>query len=254
MHNQNIQSVQRASAILKAFGEASPQLGVGELARQLDLHKSTVSRLLATLEGEGWVERAPHGDKYRLGVEFIRLATRAPHFADVRAVAPPFLNKLAEHTHETVNLSIRDGNAALNVEQASGAYLVGGTNWVGRRTPLHCVANGKVLLAFQPRAEIERVFMTPLSRFTQHTLTSKSAVRAELRRVRERGYATALGELEEGLNAVAAPIRDRSGAVVAALSVSGPAYRVSVERVPELAQLTCDAANAISERLGAVTA
>jgi DNA-binding IclR family transcriptional regulator len=248
-----IQSVQRAAAVLKAFDRAAPELGVTELGRKVHLHKSTVSRLLATLELEGLVERVPGTEKYRLGFEFVRIAGQVTHFNDVRAAARPVLDALAEASGETINLAVLDGDEVINVEQTSGPHMVGMANWVGRRTPLHCVANGKVLLAFLPGTEIERLLARPLARFTDRTIVDPELLRADLARVRECGYAVALGEIEQGLNAVAAPIRagalGAGGEVVAAVSISGPAYRVTPARVAALAELTVGAADTIGRRI-----
>lgn len=245
-----IQSVRRAAALLRAFGAGDSELGVSELSRRLSLHKSTVSRLLATLESEGWLERAPGTEKYRLGPEISRLANHMPHRGDVRTVARPYLVDLAALACETTNLAVLDGGEVHNVDQVSGPHLVDVGNWVGRRTPLHCVANGKVLLAYQPAAEIDRILAGTLVAFTPHTLVDPTALRAELARVRTQGYAAALGELEDGLNAVAAPVYGPDGAVVAALCVFGPAYRLPPERVPEFAAHTLAAARQISKHLG----
>jgi DNA-binding IclR family transcriptional regulator len=245
-----IQSVRRAASLLRAFGHGASELGVSELGRRLNLHKSTVSRLLSTLESEGLLERAPGTEKYRLGPEIARLAGRAEPLGDVRDVARPFLVELAEVTRETANLAVLDGDEVNNVDQVSGPHLVRVGNWVGRRTPLHCVANGKALLAFLPLVDLERLTAGPLAAFTSLTLTRIDALRACLAQVRQLGYATALGEIEEGLNAIAAPIWDADGNVVAAISVSGPAYRVTAERVPELGQITRDFGQRVSQRLG----
>jgi len=236
--------------LLRAFGAGTAELGVSELGRKLNLHKSTVSRLLATLESEGLLERAPGTEKYRLGHEILRLAGQAAHLGDVRATARPVLAALAETTRETANLAVLEGAEAHNVDQASGPHMVRIGNWVGRRTPLHCVANGKVLLAHLPPEEIERRLAGPLEAFTPFTVVDKEVLRAQLAEVRQQGYACAIGEIEEGLNAVAAPVRDAAGQVAAAVSVSGPAYRVTPDRMAELARLTREAGERISERLG----
>jgi IclR family transcriptional regulator, acetate operon repressor len=245
-----IQSVQRATRLLKAFDSGPAELGVMELSRRVDLHKSTVSRLLATLESEGLIERVPETDKYRLGFMLMRLAGQVTHFGDVREAARPMLVELTERSRETVHLAVLDGDDVVNIEQISGPHLVREGNWVGRRTPLNCVANGKALLAFQPEATIARVLAGPLPRYTERTIADPARLRRDLAQARERGYAQALGEIEEGLNAVAAPIRDAAGAVVAAVSVSGPAYRVTADRIPELGALVVGAAAKISARLG----
>jgi DNA-binding IclR family transcriptional regulator len=245
-----IQSVQRAAALLKVFDNGPTELGVSELSRKARLHKSTASRLLATMEREGLLERVPGTEKYRLGFMLLRLAGQVTHFGDIRDTARPVLVALAESSRETVHLAVLDQSEVINIEQISGPHLVRDTNWVGRRTPLHCVANGKALLAFRPAAEIARVLADPLARFTARTIGDAERLRGELALIRERGFAQALGEIEDGLNAVAAPVRDGSGQVIAAVSVSGPAYRVTVERVAELGELTIAAAGQISGRMG----
>jgi DNA-binding IclR family transcriptional regulator len=244
-----IQSIQRAVHLLKAFDDQG-ELGVTELSRLVGLPKSTVSRMLATLEHEGLVERTPASDKYRLGFLLVRLAGRVSHFRDLRAVAQPVLLELSERARETIHLAVPDGDEVVNIEQISGPHLVRETNWVGRRTPFHCAANGKALLAFQPAAAIEQVLAGTLARFTERTITERAQVRAELAQVRARGYARALGEIETGLNGVAAPVRNAGGEVIAAVSAGGPAYRVTSERMHELGALVVEAAATISTRLG----
>jgi len=247
----SVQSVKRAATILRMFGHDSPELGVSEVGRRLHLHKSTASRLLATLESEGFVERVPDSEKYRLGLELLRLAGQTPRFSDMRSIALPLLRDLAERSGETVNLAVPDDDAVVNIEQVSGPHMVGGTNWIGRRTPLHCVANGKILLAFRSRADIDRVLAGPLARYTTRTLTGTVALRADLARARAKGYAVALGEIEEGLHAVAAPIHDAQGRAIAAVSVSGPAYRMPPGEIKSFGRMTAETAERISARLGA---
>jgi DNA-binding IclR family transcriptional regulator len=244
-----IQSIQRAAALLRALAGDSA-LGVSELARRTGLHKSTVSRLLATLASEALVEREPGSDKYRLGLELARLAGQVARFGDLKVAAHPALLALGAEARETVHLAVRDGDEVVNVEEFAGPHLVRQASWLGRRTPLHCVANGKALLAFAPRTVIERVLDSPLSAITPRTTTDPRELRAELQRVRERGYAVALGEVEEGLHAVAAPVLGADGFAIAAVSVSGPSYRVTPERLPELGALTVATAKRIAARLG----
>lgn len=245
-----IQSVHRAVELLKALGNGSPDLGVAELSRQVHLHKSTVSRLLATLQRTGLVERSAGSEKYHLGNEIVRLASHAPQLTDLRMAARPFLEQLATSSQETVHLAVLDGAQVINIEQVAGSHLIGDSNWLGRRTQIHCVANGKALVAFRSPAETKLLVSGKLTRYTNRTITSKSGLRNELARVRRLGYATARGEIEEGLNAVAAPVRGRGGEVVAALSVSGPAYRMPARRMAELGRLTKQIADEISARLG----
>jgi len=142
-----VRSVDRAAALLLALGESHGEAGVTELARRLGLHKSTASRLLATLEKRGLVEQDEESGKYRLGLVVIRLANRAERTLDLRSIAMPELDKLARATRETTGLGVLDGDQLLTVAQADGPNLVGMGDWTGRWVPLHSVAGGKVLLA-----------------------------------------------------------------------------------------------------------
>src|SRR5512143_570854 len=219
-----VRSVDRAAALMLALGESHGEAGVTELARRLGLHKSTASRLLATLQKRGLVEQDEETGKYRLGLVVIRLEEKAERTLDLRGIAMPELERLARLTHETTGLGILDADSLLTVAQADGPNLIAVGDWTGRATPLHCVASGKVLLA----AVAER----------------------EVLRIRRRGYATALGEFEMGLNAVAAPVHDARGNVIAAVDIWGPAFRLTPRRIPELAAHAREAAAAISIRLG----
>src|SRR6266540_676519 len=142
------------------------------------------------------------------------------------------------------------GGGVVYVDQVSSAHLVATTNWVGRRTPLHGSSSGKVFLAHMPEPERQRILERPLEALTRRTMTDPARLRRQLEEVRVRGYATIQDELEEGLNAVAAPVWRSGGDLVAALSVSGPSFRVRSIDLPRLGRLTVDAADAVSWRLG----
>jgi IclR family acetate operon transcriptional repressor len=164
--------------------------------------------------------------------------------------ARPFLEDLAERTDETVNLGVFDGDSVVYVDQIAGTRAIVSASWVGRRTPLHCTSNGKVLLAHLPDADRERALAAPLEPRTKRTITDPDVLRAQLLEVRVRGYAQTLEELEEGLNAIAAPVHDASGDVIAAVSVAGPAFRMRAADLPRIARMTIDAAAAISRQMG----
>ena len=222
-----MQSADKALAILAAFTEARPELGATELAGELGIHKSTVSRLLATLERRGLVRRA--GDRFLPGPELARLGSLAARGLALLPTAREPLARLADETGETVNLAIREGDRVLNVHQVETSHFVGVKDWTGRTTPLDVTANGKVLLAFGD---------------------GDGDVYAELERVRGCGYATAVEELEPGLNSAAAPVFDCTGACVAAVSVAGPSYRVTERRLADLGLACVAAADEISAGLG----
>jgi DNA-binding IclR family transcriptional regulator len=247
----SLQSVTRALRALELLAEAG-ELSITELGRRLDVHKATASRLVATLAQRGMVERDPVTEKYRLGFGLIRLAGAAMAGLDLVRTARPILEDLAEKTKETVNLGVLSGDSVIYIDQVTGARSIVAVNWVGRRTPFHCVSNGKVLLAYADEADRERLLSVPLERATRSTVVDPEKLRAQLAEVRARGYATTMEELEVGLNAVAAPVRRADGQVVAALSVSGPAFRMRPVDLPRIGRVTMEAATAVSRRLGYV--
>ena len=247
-----VRSVDRAAALMLALGESQGEAGVTELARRLGLHKSTASRLLATLQKRGLVEQDDETGKYRLGLVVIRLAERAERTLDLRGIAMPELEHLARLTHETTSLGVLDREALLTVAQADGPNLIAVGDWTGRSIPLHASASGKVVMAALAEREVLRIVRRGLVAYTERTIVGLEPLLEELSRVRRRGYATTLGEHEAAMNAVAAPVLDARGAVVAAVDVRGPAFRVTPQRIPELAAQAREAAVAISIRLGGV--
>lgn len=245
-----VRSVDRAAALLLALGDSPAEAGVTELARRLGLHKSTASRLLATLQRRGLVEQDDETGKYRLGLAVIRLAGRAERTLDLPGIARSELERLARATHETVGLVVPDGDLARTVAQVDGPSMAARANWTGRATQLHCVASGKVLLAARAEREVLRLAKQGLAACTDRTITRLDALLEEMARVRRRGFATGFSEWEEGCNAVAAPVHDARGVVIAAVVAWGPANRITASRVPELAAEARASAAAITVRLG----
>lgn len=247
-----LETVRRAIALMRCFSLEEPELGVTELSRRLDVHKSTVSRLLGTLESESFVIRNAETGRYRLGVGLIELASLAVLGSDLRAVARPMLCELAEQTQETVNLAVKDQDGMVNVELIpSLSRRVSNFGWVGRRTPLHASSTGKVFMAHLPESEWMTLLEGPLTSYTENTITAPEALREEFLRIRDRGYAVGLEELEIGLNAVAAPIMNHTGRVAAAVSTAGPSYRLSLQQIEDqAAQFVTTCAHRISKALG----
>ncbi len=244
-----IQSVDRAVRVLELIGE-SGAMGVTEIGRALGVHKTTASRLTATLAAHGLLERDPSSERYRLGLSLVYLAGAVMAELDLVTVSRPVVQSLAETTGETVNVGVLHSGSVVCVDQATGNSAVMSVSWIGRRTPLHCTSNGKVLLAAMNEPDLAAVLAAPLEARTEATIIDPGALRAELERGRPRGYATAIEELETGLNAVAAPIRRADGQVVAALSVSGPAFRLRPIDLPRVGEETMVSASTISRRLG----
>lgn len=244
-----VQSLDRALEILRLLG-SEPEMRVTDLARRLEVHKSTVFRLLSTLQEHGLVEQNPTTEKYRLGYGLVRLAGSVVAELDLARAARPILEELAIRSGETVNLAILQGNQVVNIDQIAAPNLVVNVNWVGKQTPLHATSNGKVLLAYLSEEARRQLLGGSLPRLTPRTITEPRILEKQLRRVVEDGYAFTLEELELGLNAVAAPVRGADGRVQAAVSVAGPAYRVSPQRLNELGEMTRAAGEAISRRMG----
>jgi len=243
-----VQSVDRALRILEILAR-SGESGVTEIATALEVHKSTAFRLVATLEQHGLVEQVEGRGKYRLGVGLLRLAGATTARLDVVREARPLCKQLAAATGETVNLATLSGNSALYLDQVAGPSALQPHNWVGQHIPLHATSNGKVLMAWMPDADL-RELLGRLPAYTKLTITSKSKLRKELEHVRECGYAVAVDELEIGLTAIAAPVRNAHGDVICSMSLSGPTFRLPPERVAEVVPLMVEAAEELSHRLG----
>ena len=254
MDGNSVRSVDRAASLLLALGESQGEVGVTELSRRLGLHKSTASRLLATLERRGLVEQDEETGRYRLGLVVIRLAGRAERTLDLRGIALPELERLARLTHETAGLGVLEGDRVQFVAQADGPSLIAVGDWTGRASALHANASGKVLLASLAEREVLGIVRCGLTRYTDRTITDLEPLLEELARARRRGYAIALSELENGLNAVAAPVEDVRGRVVAAVELWGPSFRLTARRLPELAAHARETAAVISHRLGGAAA
>ena len=216
-----MQSADRALAILSSFGSDRASVGVSELAVELGIHKSTVSRLLTALERRGFVRR--EGERFIPGIEIFRIARLVSPDESLAASATAAMERLARETGEATVLGVRRGDEAFFIRQIQGDHILGVVDdWTGRSTPLHVSAIGKAIVAFGSEP-----YTGPLSRFTPRTITNPAAFERELRRARLRGYAVIRDELEDGLTAVAAPILDETGDCVAAVAVTGPTFRLA---------------------------
>jgi DNA-binding IclR family transcriptional regulator len=243
-----VQSVDRALAILEMLARAG-EAGVSEIAADLEVHKSTAFRLMAALERRGVVEQVAERGKYRLGVGILRLAAATTARLDLVQEARAIARRLAGTTRETVNLAVLSEGSALYLDQVAGPSALQSHNWVGQHIPLHATSNGKVLLSGLDSPRLDEV-LDRLPAYTDMTITRRSALRRELEVVREQGYAAARDELEVGLTAVAAPIRNAHGDVIASLSVSGPSFRLDDGKLEEVVPPMVEAAEEISHRLG----
>jgi DNA-binding IclR family transcriptional regulator len=246
-----VQSIERAISILQAFTVDEAELGVMEISRRVVLPKSTVYRLLSALVDGGLINQSEETGKYRLGLELITLANNVLAYADLQRIARPHLRRLADKLNETVNLSILDRDEVINLEQfISPGRLIMRVGWVGRRMAAHAVSSGRAILAYLPEDELKRLLKTPLPAYTPHTITDHEKLLDELSQVRKQGYSVAFEEFEIGLNAVSAPIWDHQSRVAASVSVSGPSYRFTRERVPQITSELVQTTQKITQELG----
>lgn len=250
-HGGLVHSVLKALDVLEAFSQEEPVLGVTELSRRLGLAKSTTHSLLATLKSRGYVEEDPATNRYHLGVKLLELSQAVRANVEIRDRASTLLRELAQFSREAVYLTVLHGDHSVYIYAIEAPGRILARSAIGGRAPLHCTAVGKAKLAFQPPEEIDRIIRrVGLRRFTPNTITDPEKLKAELALVRERGYAVDNEEHEIGIRCVGAPIRDETGAVIASCSISGPAGRMTDERIAELAPQVMRVAAAISQRLG----
>lgn len=244
-----LQSVDRAAMVLEILAREG-EVGVSELATELEVHTSTAFRLVSALESREMVEQNAWRGKYRLGVGILRLAgATATRLALVRQ-ARPVCERLTAGIDETVNIAVLINGDVLYVDQTTGSSALQTDNWIGQRVPVHATSNGKVLLAYLPDTALSAMLRPPLEAFTEDTVTHAGRLRAQLADIRAAGYAVTVDELELGLTAIAAPIRDAEGQVVASVGVSGPRFRFAGDRFELVRGAVCTAATEISSALG----
>ncbi len=240
----------RALALLDALAHESNGATLAELSVKLKLHKSTVHRLLMVLERHRLLGKGPNG-RYRLGLKLFELGSRAMANTDLREHARPFLQRVLYETEETVHFCVLDEGEVLYVDKVEPQRSVRMASSVGRRAPAHCTAVGKAMLAELTDDEVDEIVRRHgLRRLTRRTASTPVALAAELRTVRGRGYAIDDEENEEGVRCVGAAILDSAGRPAAAISVSGPSFRVTKEKVPTIARSVTSAAQAVSAQLG----
>lgn len=236
-----IGSVSRALRILRCFSVDTPELGVSEIARRMDIHKSTVHRLLATLESEGFI-RQTEGGRYTLSLTLLELSAGVIAWEGIRETVLSSLQELAERTGETAHLAVLDAGEVLYIEKVEGKWALRMPSSVGKRLPLNCTALGKVFLAGIERSESHRIVHGQnWAARTPNTLTRPDELEAEVNAVRDQGFALDREEIEEGLVCIAAPIVDERGITSAAVSISAPSSRMlsHLEDRIEALQETC---------------
>lgn len=246
----NIGSLERGVDLLFLFVEAST-LGVRDIAERLDVPVSTAYRFVRTLRDKGLLEQDPATRKYQLGLRLLALETPILRQLDVRRVALPHMEALAQYCHETVQLTLRRGFQGVCIEIVESPEPLRVAPSRGQSVPLHSGALAKAILAFLPRPEIDRYLTSgPLQRFTSHTITDPTRLGEELARIRKRGYAVSTQEVYVGAGGVAAPVFDSTRRAVASLGVSGPLHRLTGAKIAEIAPEVLRHAEKLSAELG----
>ena len=246
-----IQVLDKALELLEVLSGERSGLTLAELCARLDLPKSSVFRYLATLEARGYVERSEESDKYLLGLKLFELGNRVAARFDINEVSLPFMRKLLEAFRETVNLGILRDGQVVYLQILEGTHSMRMAARPGQRDWCHSTALGKAMLAYLPEVEVQAVIaQRGLPAFTPRTVTTPEALRAELACVRSRGYAVDDIENEAGVRCVAAPIFNHRGEVIAAISLSGPAERMTHSQLEAIGRELLAGTRAISQRLG----
>lgn len=247
---EGTQAVLRALSLLKIFTDEKPVWSLADLSNELKLNKTTVYRLLTALESEGLIRRSVNSETYALGPEMVILGSRAMRSFPLREVCKAELKNLAEASRETATLEILAGKDVLILDESRGAHLIGTVQSIGTRWPAFATSTGKSILAHLPQEQVTPLLKGSLPQYTPKTITDPDRLRKEFIEIKRRGYAVADEALELGFRAVGSPLFQHDGEVVAAISVGGPAARLTLERLPEFGKLVSRMAQQISTRLG----
>jgi IclR family KDG regulon transcriptional repressor len=245
-----LSSVANAVRLTKAFSEQEFEMGISALATRLGLAKSTVHRLASTLVEYDILEQNRESGKYRLGLALFELGTLVRRKMDTASESRAQMYQLVQSTGETVQLAVLDHLSVLYIRILESRQAVRMSSIAGSRAPAHCTSVGKVLLAHQPAEVVKQIIDSGLPRYTEHTITSPDLLMEELASVRMKGYAIDDEEIEVGLRCVAAPVRNHSGSVIAAISVAAPVQRMSKKNLQTTVPTVTAAAESISRRLG----
>jgi IclR family KDG regulon transcriptional repressor len=249
-NDYNVRAVERALQILSCFDDQHQERGISEIAQAVDLHKATAHRIVTTLVNYGYLERAEDGQKYRLGLVLPELGFKVIRRMDLRREALPHMLELVEKWDETCDLSVFDQDRVFYVEVVRGNRALSIAAAVGQRLPAHCTASGKLFLAHLPPDKLESFLAHPLPSYTEKTITSKEELLKQLKAIRSQGYSVDKEEMEEGVYAIAAPICNNQGNIVAAMSIPSPISRLDDDRADEIIDSLKQAALSVSRRLG----
>ena len=227
----------------------SKLLSMQNISKKLDLYPSTTHRILDTLKHWGYVEQEPDNQEYQLGLKVLELGMAKLQQIDLVREATPYLKELVNQCNETAHLGVLEEGDVLYLAKEESSQTIRMCSYVGKRAPLYCTALGKVLLAYLPEGERKKILSRRgLPRLTEKTITDKKELEKELGKVREQGFALDREENEKDVSCIAAPIRNYQGKVIAAISISGPAYRVDIDKQNYLKEALIEMSKKISKR------
>ncbi|HUZ89940.1 MAG TPA: IclR family transcriptional regulator [Candidatus Acidoferrales bacterium] len=249
---ETLESADRVLRVLEAFAPNERELTLSEIAERLRLPKSSVHRLLATLSGRGYIEHDSKTHRYSMGIRLFEIGSNVIHERGLHAAVRPFLEDLALATGETCHLAVRSGTDAVYVYKLDGPSAIPMPSRIGGRAPGHATSIGKVLLAWGGAEVRRQAMLAPLASYSPNTITDSVSLNSELERVCDRGYATDLEEFELGLRCIAAPVRDITERVIAAVGLAAPAFRLTDEAMPVMIGAVIEASHSISRQLGYV--
>lgn len=249
-NSSNLSSVENALRILESFTQNETEKRVTEISTELDLAKSTVSRLLKTLLNQGYVKKNPENQKYSLGNKILTLYSALSSRMEIVKEAHPFLEDLAKQTQESVQLAEFDNDKIIYMEQIKSSFPIEIFAHIGRINPVHCTSSGKLLLAYQDFDVIENILNGDLKKYTSSTITNPNELKKQLVEIRELGYCYIENEFVDGIVSIAAPIKDYNKNIIAAVSLVGPIQRINGQKSKNYINKVVETAKRISESIG----
>ncbi|WP_078429333.1 IclR family transcriptional regulator [Alkalihalobacterium alkalinitrilicum] len=249
-NTNHLSSVKNTLKILRAFEMGKPQKGVRELASELNMGKSSVQRILATLASEGFVRKNEETNKYELGVSVLELSSIVLGNLDIYTEAQSIIKSLAEKSKETSHIAIFQGDKVVYLCKEESDQSINLVSYPGLHNYAHCTSSGKLLLAYSRESFVEQIILGGLNKFTDYTITSPEIFKKQLSIIRKNGFSISREEFRKGVTSFSAPIRDHTGNVVAAINIVGPSVRMTNQRINILLKDLIRAGELISEKLG----
>lgn len=249
--DDTLKSLAKVARILECFSAGDRSLSLAEICERTALPRSTTHRLLASMREVGLLDQDHVRERYRLGLKLFEFGSIVLSNLDLHREARDHAEQLGRVSGQTVHMAVFDGRQAVVIHRADPTDTAIALTHI-ENAPVHCTGVGKAILAFQPEAVVDRAIAAGLRRYTEATITSPDALRAELARIRGQGFSVDEGEHQPGIRCIGAPIRDAAGRVFAAISISGPAWKLLAAEIEPLSRIVIHAAEAICARLAVV--